>query len=42
VVGYATDLGRARVDVGYRYRRAFHVGDTVDFSQIVVGFGVNF
>lgn len=36
-VGFVTR--RTYVDVGYRYRRAFHTGTTLDFSQVVVGIG---
>lgn len=41
-VGVDFDFGRTHVDVGYRYRRAFHLSLTPDFSQAVIGVGVNF
>lgn len=41
-VGYVRSAGPARLDLGYRYRRAFHLSETVDFSQITVGIGVAF
>lgn len=41
-VGVNLDFGRTHVDVGYRYRRAFHLSQKADFSQAVVGVGVNF
>jgi hypothetical protein len=40
--GVALEFGRARVDVGYRFRRSFHFNQTPDFSQAVVGVGINF
>ena len=40
--GVDLDFGRTHVDLGYRYRRAFHLSQTPDFSQAVVGIGINF
>ena len=34
--------GPVYVDVGYRYKRAFHLDETFDFSQAVVGIGYRF
>jgi opacity protein-like surface antigen len=39
-VGFFT--GPVYVDVGYRYKRAFHLDETFDFSQAVVGIGYKF
>jgi hypothetical protein len=39
VAGVGFVARHAYVDVGYRYRRAFHSAITVDFSQVVVGIG---
>ena len=41
-VGVGFHARRTYVDVGYRYRRAFLVGETLDFSQLMVGVGVIF
>ena len=35
-------IGRAYVDVGYRYRKAFHVGQSFDISQVGVAVGLKF
>ena len=40
--GLDLDFGRTHVDLGYRYRRAFHLSQTPDFSQVVMGVGINF
>ena len=40
--GVGIEIGRAHLDVGYRYRRAFQLSRKVDFSQLAVGIGVNF
>jgi hypothetical protein len=40
--GIGIYAGRTYVDVGYRYRRAYRLSETFDFSQLVVGIGVNF
>jgi opacity protein-like surface antigen len=34
--------GPVYVDVGYRYRRAFHLDETLDFGQAMVGIGYKF
>jgi len=34
--------GNAYFDIGYRYRRAFRLANTLDFSQIAVGVGYKF
>jgi opacity protein-like surface antigen len=34
--------GPVYVDVGYRYRRAFHLDESIDFSQALVGIGYKF
>jgi len=39
VGGVAFLAGQAYIDVGYRYRRAFHTPATFDFSQVTVGIG---
>lgn len=39
VGGVAFLAGKAYIDVGYRYRRAFHTPETFDFSQVSVGIG---
>jgi hypothetical protein len=36
-IGFLT--GNAYFDIGYRYRRAFHVATPVEFSQVTVGIG---
>ncbi len=41
-LGVGMISGRAYFDVGYRYRRAFRLGNTLDFSQISVGVGYSF
>jgi hypothetical protein len=41
--GVGVVIGGAYVDVGYRYRKAFHnVHDTFDVSQVGVAVGVKF
>jgi hypothetical protein len=42
-LGVGVIVGRVYVDVGYRYRRAFHVfGDSFDFSQVMTSAGIAF
>jgi hypothetical protein len=41
-LGVGVPLGRSHLDFGYRYRRAFHFRQRIDFSQLAVGIGVNF
>ena len=41
-VGVGFFGGPVYVDVGYRYKRAFHLNETFDFSQAVVGIGYRF
>jgi hypothetical protein len=42
-VGVAIAAGRASyVDVGYRYRRAFHLSEPLDFGQLAAAIGVRF
>jgi opacity protein-like surface antigen len=41
-VGVAFFNGPVYVDIGYRYRQAFHLGETFDFSQGIVGVGYKF
>jgi opacity protein-like surface antigen len=36
-VGFVTR--NAYIDIGYRYRRAFHSATTLDFSQVTIGIG---
>lgn len=40
--GVAFFAGRTYVDIGYRFRRAFQMRDTLEFSQVGVMLGVNF
>ena len=40
--GIGAAIGRAYVDVGYRYRKAFHVNQSFDISQVGVAVGVKF
>jgi len=40
--GVRLEAGRTHVDIGYRYNRALQVNGGLDFSQIAIGFGVNF
>jgi hypothetical protein len=40
--GLGVDMGAARLDFGYRYRRAFELSESLDFSQFTVGVGVDF
>jgi hypothetical protein len=42
VVGIGIAAGRTYIDVGYRYRRAFHLPTVVAFSQLSAGIGVRF
>jgi outer membrane protein W len=39
VTGLGFVTRKAYVDIGYRYRRAFHSATTVEFSQVSVGIG---
>jgi hypothetical protein len=39
VAGVGFVLKNTYVDVGYRYRRAFHSATTVELSQVVFGIG---
>jgi hypothetical protein len=41
-LGVDLEFGRTRVDLGYRFRRVFHLVDAPSFSQGSVGIGVNF
>lgn len=41
-LGVGIISGRAYFDIGYRYRRAFRLANTLDFSQISVGVGYSF
>jgi opacity protein-like surface antigen len=41
-VGVGIVAGRTYVDVGYRYRRAFRLTPTLDFSQLTFGVGYKF
>jgi hypothetical protein len=41
-LGIGTISGRTYFDIGYRYRRAFRLANTLDFSQISVGVGYSF
>jgi hypothetical protein len=42
-VGVAIAAGRATyVDVGYRFRRAFRLSETLDFGQFAAAIGVRF
>jgi len=34
--------GRTYVDINYRYRKAFHTAEAIEFSQLSVGVGVRF
>jgi opacity protein-like surface antigen len=40
--GIGAAIGRGYVDVGYRYRKAFHVSQSFDISQVGVAVGVKF
>jgi hypothetical protein len=40
--GVGVEVGAARLDFGYRYRRVFQLSQPMDFSQFTVGIGVNF
>src|SRR5439155_1528929 len=40
--GIGAAIGHAYVDVGYRYRKAFHVNQSFDISQVGVAVGVKF
>jgi len=42
VVGVGIAAGRTYVDVGYRYRKAFHFATPLDFGQFSVGIGYKF
>jgi len=41
-VGVDVEFGRTHVDVGYRFRRAFHLSQAPNISQGSVGIGINF
>ena len=41
-VGAVLFGGPVYVDVGYRYKRAFHLSDTLDFSQVIAAVGYRF
>jgi hypothetical protein len=42
-VGVAIAAGRATyIDLGYRFRRAFHLSESLDFGQLSAGIGVRF
>jgi len=41
-LGVAFFSGPVYVDVGYRYKRAFHLSGAYDFSQAVIGIGYRF
>jgi opacity protein-like surface antigen len=41
-VGVGISKGNTYVDIGYRYRRAFRLVDTLDFGQFSVGIGYRF
>lgn len=41
-LGIGMISGRTYFDVGYRYRRAFRLANSLDFSQISVGVGYSF
>ena len=41
-IGVDLEFGRTRVDLGYRFRRTFHLSQTPSFSQGSIGLGVNF
>lgn len=40
--GVGIGAGRAHLDIGYRYRTAFRLSDTLDFSQVTAGIGYRF
>jgi hypothetical protein len=40
--GIGAVVGHGYVDVGYRYRKAFHVNQSFDISQVGVAVGVKF
>jgi opacity protein-like surface antigen len=40
--GVGVVAGQVFIDVGYRYRKAFHFAETLDFSQFCVGIGMKF
>jgi opacity protein-like surface antigen len=42
VAGVAIAAGHAYVDVGYRYRKAFHFATPLDFGQFSIGVGYRF
>lgn len=41
-LGVGVVAGQTYIDVGYRYRRAFHIGEQLDFSQFSAGIGFKF
>jgi hypothetical protein len=41
-LGVGVVAGQTYIDVGYRYRRAFHIGEQFDFSQFSAGIGFKF
>ena len=41
-LGAGIFAGRTYVDLGYRYRRAFRLDPTLDFSQFTIGVGYKF
>jgi hypothetical protein len=40
IVGAGGAIGRAYLDVSYRYRKAFHSFEDIDFGQVTVGLGM--
>jgi opacity protein-like surface antigen len=40
--GVGIGAGRTHFDVAYRYRRAFHMSTSLDFSQVTAGIGYRF
>ena len=42
VAGVNVVTGRTYVDVNYRYRKAFHSAEAIEFSQLSVGVGIRF
>jgi opacity protein-like surface antigen len=40
--GVAFFAGHVYADLGYRYKRAFHLEETIDFSHLVAGVGYRF
>jgi len=41
-IGVGIGTGHTHFDIGYRYRSAFHLGNTLDFSQVTAGIGYRF